>query len=74
MSSTEITERLDALTAAVSTMARMVGARLTRAEVLERLRVSRNTLNTYMDAKGFPRPGVDGKWLLAEIIEWESQK
>lgn len=69
-----IIERLDALTAAFVAMAKLAGVRLTRAEVLERLRVSRNTLTSYIDTKDFPTPGRDGKWLLSEIVEWEARK
>jgi predicted DNA-binding transcriptional regulator AlpA len=51
-----------------------MGARLTRPEVLERLGIHRNTLRTYIQDKGFPTPGKDGKWLLAEVVEWEARK
>lgn len=71
---TAILTSLDQLRSAVATMARQQGARLTRAEVCERLGVHRNTLRTYVDSKGFPTPGRDGKWLLAEILEWEARK
>jgi predicted DNA-binding transcriptional regulator AlpA len=65
-------QRIDALTAAVASLAKIHGARLTRAEVCERLGIHRNTLRTYIDSRGFPAPGRDGKWLLAEVIEWEA--
>jgi predicted DNA-binding transcriptional regulator AlpA len=55
-------------------LARLMGARLTRQEVCERLGVHRNTLRTYILDKGFPKPGKDGKWLLAEVVEWEARK
>lgn len=71
---TAIIERLDALTQGFANLARLMGARLTRQEVLERLGVHRNTLRTYIAEKGFPKPGKDGKWLLAEIVEWEARK
>jgi predicted DNA-binding transcriptional regulator AlpA len=76
MSSTEssIIERLDSLTAAVTMMARLSGSRLTRQEVCQRLGVHRNTLAAYMTEKDFPKPGLDGKWLLSEVLEWEARK
>lgn len=77
MSSTEIAllaERLDSLTAGFANLARLMGARLTRQEVCDRIGVHRNTLRTYILEKGFPKPGKDGKWLLAEVIEWEARK
>lgn len=77
MSSTEIAllaERLDSLTAGFANLARLMGARLTRQEVCDRIGVHRNTLRTYILEKGFPKPGKDGKWLLAEVVEWEARK
>lgn len=77
MSHTDIavlSEKLDTLTAGFVNLARLMGARLTRTEVLERLGVHRNTLRTYIIEKGFPKPGKDGKWLLAEVVEWEARK
>lgn len=75
MSDTDaILQRLDSLTLAVEAFAKLAGARLTRADVCERLGIHRNTLSSYISSKDFPTPGRDGKWLLAEIIEWESRK
>jgi predicted DNA-binding transcriptional regulator AlpA len=77
MSSTDIailTDRLETLTRGFAHLARLMGARLTRQEVLERLGVHRNTLRSYIADRGFPKPGKDGKWLLAEIVEWEARK
>ena len=74
MSNEAIVDRLDALTASFAHLARLMGARLTRAEVCERLGVHRNTLRAYILDKGFPKPGKDGKWLLAEVVEWEARK
>jgi predicted DNA-binding transcriptional regulator AlpA len=72
MTSTDIIQRLDSLTAAFVVMAKASGARLTRAEVCERLGVHRNTLTNYIADKEFPTPCRDGKWLLAEVVEWEA--
>lgn len=74
MSEQAILEKLNELTTAVATFARLAGVRLTRAEVCDRLGVHRNTLSNYIADKGFPKPGKDGKWLLAEVLEWEAQK
>lgn len=56
------------------TIARLVGDRLTRAQVCERLGIHRNTLSAYIRDRDFPTPGADGCWLLAEVMEWESRK
>jgi predicted DNA-binding transcriptional regulator AlpA len=69
-----ILQRLDGLTAAVQSFARLAGARLTRVEVCDRLGVHRNTLRSYIMDRDFPTPGRDGKWLLAEVLEWEARK
>ena len=66
-----ILRRLDSLTAAVAGYARLTGQRLTRAEVCERLGIHRNTLPSYIKERGFPGPTRDGKWLLADVLEWE---
>ncbi len=55
-------------------LARMVGSRLTRAQVCERLGIHRNTLANYIKERDFPTPGRDGKWLLSEVLDWESRK
>lgn len=72
MSDQAILQRLDSLTAAFIAMAKLTGARLTRAQMLERLGVSSNTLTARVRSGQVPKPGSDGKWLLAEVVEWES--
>jgi transcriptional regulator with XRE-family HTH domain len=57
----------------LAVMARARGDRLTRAEVCERLGIHRNTLKTYLKERGFPAPSPDGKFLLCEVIEWETR-
>ena len=74
MQEEQILRRLDNLTAAVAGYARLTGQRLTRAEVCERLGIHRNTLPSYIKDKDFPTPARDGKWLLAEIIEWDAHR
>lgn len=66
-----LVQRIDALTKAVQHLAQVNGARLTKAQLAERLGCHRNTLRTRVATKGFPKPCADGKWLLSEIIEWE---
>lgn len=66
--------RIEQLTQAVQHMATLTGARLTREQVCQRLDVHRNTLARYIAERNFPTPGQDGKWLLAEVIDWETRK
>lgn len=72
MTTADIIHRLDSLTTAFVAMAKVSGSRLTRAEVCERMGIHRNTLANYIADKEFPTPCRDGKWLLAEIVEWEA--
>lgn len=68
-------QRIDSLTSAMQLMASMLGTRLDRDQLAQRLRVHRNTLRARMDRdSGFPRPGTDGRWLLSEIVEWEQRQ
>lgn len=55
-------------------LCRAQGTRLTRSEVCQRLDIHRNTLTSYMADKGFPTPMKDGKWLLADVVEWEAER
>lgn len=55
-------------------LASVTGARLTRDQLAERLRVHRNTIPRWMaEDTTFPRPDRYGKWLLSEVIEWEQR-
>lgn len=67
--------RLDKLASAVQLMASMLGPRLDREQLAQRLGVHRNTLRHRLatDAS-MPRPGSDGRWLLCEIVELEHRK
>ena len=73
MTEAAILERLDSLTAAFVAMAKLTGARLTRAQMCERLQISGKTLTDRVRRGLVPTPGKDGKWLLSEVVEWESR-
>lgn len=66
--------QVEALTNAVLDLARLHGARLTRHQMCERLGVCSKTLTTRVRQGDAPTPGADGKWLLAEVLEWEAAK
>lgn len=70
MSEDAILERFNRLEQMI---ARLHGERLTREEMCERLRISSNTLTARVRKGDVPTPGKDGKWLLSEILEWESR-
>lgn len=71
MTETAMMQRIEQLTTAVQSLTAMMGARLSRQQLCERLGIHRNTLARRMTEPGFPLPGSDGKWLLSEVIEWE---
>jgi predicted DNA-binding transcriptional regulator AlpA len=75
MSEAQLLERIDKMTSAMQFMATMLGTRLDRAQLAERMGVHRNTLAKRLASnRDFPRPGRDGKWLLSEVIEWEQRQ
>jgi predicted DNA-binding transcriptional regulator AlpA len=60
--------------APVQELSAAMGARLTRAQLSERLGIHRNTLARRLSEPGFPQPDKDGKWLLSEVIQWERSR
>lgn len=71
MSEDAILERFDKLERMI---ARMKGERLTREEMCDRLRISGKTLTDRVRKGAAPSPCSDGKWLLSEVLEWESRE
>lgn len=74
MSEADILRRIAALTDAVKLMSASLGTRLSRQQMCERLGVHRNTLAKMSQEPGFPQPDRTGKWLLSEVIEWETRR
>ena len=62
------------LTSAVIMMAQAKGDRLTTAQVSERVGRCRQTIMAMVRRGDFPEPCNDGRWLLADVLEWESKK
>lgn len=74
MSESQLLERIDKMSSAMQLMASMLGTRLDRGQLADRMGVHRNTLAKRLATDHtFPRPGRDGKWLLSEVIEWEQR-
>lgn len=75
MTEAQLVEQVNKLTSAVQFMASMLGTRLDRGQLAERMGVHRNTLTKRLITdRSIPRPGKDGKWLLSEVIEWEQRQ
>lgn len=71
----DIIEKIDKLASAMQLMAAMLGTRLNRQQMADRLGVHRNTLaNRLATDRAMPRPGTDGKWLLSNVIAWEQRQ
>lgn len=71
MSEDAILERFNRLEQLI---ARLAGERLTRDEMCKRLQVVSKTLTDRVRRGVVPSPCSDGKWLLSEILEWESRE
>lgn len=69
---TEIKNELVMLRQVVHTLVQQTGHRLSRTEVSRRIGVCRQTLSERIKAGSFPAPGKDGKWLLSDLIDFES--
>lgn len=75
MSEAALLERIDKMASAMQLMASMLGTRLDRAQLADRMGIHRNTLAKRLaQDTTFPRPGRDGKWLLSEVIDWEQRQ
>lgn len=67
--------KVDILIDVVRSLCNQSGTRITRQQLADRLKVHRNTLaNMLARDRRMPRPGSDGKWLLADIIAWECEQ
>lgn len=66
--------QVNALTNAVTLMARVKGERLTTVQVEERIGRTRQTIMKMVRQGDFPEPCIDGRWLLSDILEYESAK
>ena len=73
MTDKAIIQRIDQLTNAVQVLSTMIGGRLTREQLCNRLGVSDNTLRKREALPGFPKRDAFGRYLLADIIAWEAQ-
>ena len=67
-------DRIDKLTEQVAMLCRMQGKMLTRKQMLERYDVCNSTLNKRVAAGQLPTPGSDGRWLVAEVFEYEARR
>ena len=67
-------DRIDKLTEQVAMLCRMQGKMLTRKQMLERYGVCNSTLNKRVAAGQLPTPGSDGRWLVAEVFEYEARR
>lgn len=70
---TLVLQRLEQLTNAVTYLAQLSGARLTRAQLMERFEVSRSTLTKLEKDPTFPK-SIKGKWCVSDILEWERKR
>lgn len=69
-----IEKKMDLMMDAIKLMAQAKGERLTTAQVTERVGRCRQTIMNMVRRGDFPEPCNDGRWLLAEVLEWELRK
>ena len=69
-----LTKAVAQATDAVILMAQNKGDRLSTIQVTERVGRCRQTVMAMVRRGDFPEPCNDGRWLLAEVLEWESKK
>ncbi|TDS84140.1 helix-turn-helix transcriptional regulator [Comamonas sediminis] len=69
-----LTKAVAQATDAVILMAQNKGDRLSTVQVTERVGRCRQTVMAMVRRGDFPEPCNDGRWLLAEVLEWESKK
>lgn len=75
MTEAALLNRLEQMTSAMQLMASMLGTRLDRGQLADRMGIHRNTLRQRLTTdSSFPRPGKDGKWMLSEVIAWEQSQ
>lgn len=53
---------------------KLAGTRLDQEAFANRLGVSKRTLYNRVQAGSVPLPDPDGKWLLANIMDWEDRQ
>jgi predicted DNA-binding transcriptional regulator AlpA len=67
-------EEVSALKDVVHLLVRVKGERLTTTQVEERIGRTRQTIMKMVRHGDFPEPCTDGRWLLSDILEYESAK
>ncbi|WP_310643442.1 hypothetical protein [Limnohabitans sp.] len=65
-------QRIDTLTSAIITLAKVHDVRMNQEAVAARYDVCRQTLSKRVKTGSFPAPGRDGKWSQSDLIEWEN--
>jgi DNA-binding XRE family transcriptional regulator len=68
-----ITNELRSLREHIAALSACMGARMTQQELADHFGVNRNTITRWeRERKGFPRRGVGGKYLRAEVMAFEA--
>lgn len=73
MTDATIIKQLGQLTQAVILIAQLTGQRLSKNQLADRLGCHRNTLLKRTSQADFSQACPDGKWLLSEVMEWETR-
>ena len=72
MSTEAIATELRSLREHIAALAACMGARMSQQELADHFGVNRNTISRWeRERKGFPKRGVGGKYLRAEVMAFE---
>jgi len=75
MTEAALAQELKSLREHIAALAACMGARMTQQQVADHFGVNRNTITRWeKDRKDFPRRGAGGKYLRAEVMEWEARR
>jgi DNA-binding XRE family transcriptional regulator len=73
MTTEAITNELRSLREHIAALAACMGARMSQQELADHFGVNRNTISRWeRERKGFPKRGVGGKYLRAEVMAFEA--
>lgn len=70
----QLLQELAALRETVAALVQAIGPRLTREQLCRRRGCHRNTLAGLIERGVVPRPDDTGKFLLAEVVEYEAME
>lgn len=72
MTTEQLSQEIAALHQKVDALLNALGPRITREQLAQRRGVHRNTIAALIDRGTIPRPDVNGRFLLSEVLAFEA--